>query len=267
MSWARVVATLLVVSWLGAGRSVSAAYTLFNPVPEAELRPLAIDRPDITESPVTVDAGHFQFEGDVIRWNKESRNAKRSTLVIWSGLYKLGLTQSLDVQGGVEAYTIEQNTKGRTTDSGVGAAILRCKWNVYGNDGESRTALGVLPYVGAPAADLGYRSLQYGVGVPFSFALNERYSLGAQAQLDIIPDGDSHRPRFFQSLVLDGTLWGPLDFFVEGVAFFGAGPSQYLLDGGLVFSISSNVAVDVALNLGINAPAPTRAYLGLSFRV
>ena len=39
-------------------------HNLFNPAPENLLRELATDRPDKTEEPGTVDAGHFQFEVD-----------------------------------------------------------------------------------------------------------------------------------------------------------------------------------------------------------
>ena len=37
-------------------------YTLFNPTPRDRLREMSTDRPDKTESPFTVDAGHFQIE-------------------------------------------------------------------------------------------------------------------------------------------------------------------------------------------------------------
>src|SRR5271154_6702742 len=40
------------------------SYNLFNPVPVALMRELQPDRPDETESPYTVDAGHFQLEMD-----------------------------------------------------------------------------------------------------------------------------------------------------------------------------------------------------------
>ena len=40
------------------------SYNLFCPVPEALLRELSPDRPDKTESPYTVDAGHFQLGMD-----------------------------------------------------------------------------------------------------------------------------------------------------------------------------------------------------------
>src|ERR1022692_3166856 len=39
-------------------------YTLFNPMPNTLLRELSPARPDKTESPYTVDAGHFQLEMD-----------------------------------------------------------------------------------------------------------------------------------------------------------------------------------------------------------
>ncbi len=39
-------------------------YNLFNPVPENLMRELSPDRPDETESPYTVDAGHYQLEMD-----------------------------------------------------------------------------------------------------------------------------------------------------------------------------------------------------------
>src|SRR5258707_15821817 len=39
-------------------------YTLFNPTPREYMRAFTTDRPDLTESPFTVDAGHFQLEMD-----------------------------------------------------------------------------------------------------------------------------------------------------------------------------------------------------------
>ena len=37
----------------------------------AQLRPLSTDRPDTTESPRTVDAGHFQFELELAAWERD----------------------------------------------------------------------------------------------------------------------------------------------------------------------------------------------------
>ena len=39
-------------------------YSLFHPVPRELMRELTPDRPDKTEGPFTVDAGHYQLEMD-----------------------------------------------------------------------------------------------------------------------------------------------------------------------------------------------------------
>ena len=41
-------------------------FNLFNPVPKDLMRELAADRPDKTDCPFTVDAGHFQIEMDFV---------------------------------------------------------------------------------------------------------------------------------------------------------------------------------------------------------
>src|SRR5438093_6841318 len=46
-------------------------YHLFNPTPRAFLRELSTDRPDKTESPYTVDAGHFQIEMDLVSYSRD----------------------------------------------------------------------------------------------------------------------------------------------------------------------------------------------------
>ena len=40
-------------------------YTLFNPTPADQMRSFNTDRPTKSNVPYTVDAGHFQYEGDV----------------------------------------------------------------------------------------------------------------------------------------------------------------------------------------------------------
>src|SRR5262245_66185319 len=41
-------------------------YDLFHPTPNELMREMSTDRPDQTESPYTVDAGHFQVEMDLV---------------------------------------------------------------------------------------------------------------------------------------------------------------------------------------------------------
>src|SRR6266436_4230281 len=53
-----------------------AAYHLFNPTPREYLREMVADRPDKTESPYTVDAGHFQVETDLVSYTRDHDTAQ-----------------------------------------------------------------------------------------------------------------------------------------------------------------------------------------------
>ena len=65
-----------VAAWAGEPAPASSgpaadksAYTLWHPTPRALLRELTTDRPDKTESPYTVDAGHVQIEADLVNYS------------------------------------------------------------------------------------------------------------------------------------------------------------------------------------------------------
>src|SRR5436190_23093328 len=49
-------------------------FNLFNPTPGELMREFRTDRPDKTESPYTVDAGHFQVEVDELRYTYDRYN-------------------------------------------------------------------------------------------------------------------------------------------------------------------------------------------------
>jgi hypothetical protein len=41
----------------------------------------------------------------------------------------------------------------------------------------------------------------------------------------------------------------------------------YTANGGLIYNVNDNMKVDIATNLGLVDEAPTRVYVGLSFRI
>ena len=250
--------------------SLTQRYHLFKPVPRAELREFALDRPDVTESPQTVDAGHFQFEGDVVKWVKDNGSVSKRTLNIWNGIYKFGLTNNWDVHFIYEAYNLDYNNDGDKIEEGGGAFTLRLKRNFWGNDGDTKTALGVIPYVTFPTGNPFEKNqdVAFGVGFPFSCDINGKLGWGGQPQFDFVPDEEGNYDlSFFQSVVIGGTVIGNLDFYAEAVGYVLKGDDQFLVNGGLIYNVSPNVKVDVATNIGLNTPSPTRVYLGLSFRI
>ena len=74
-------------------------YNLFNPVPENLMRDLSPDRPDVTESPYTVDAGHYQLEMDFANFTYDKTDG--TTTKAWDVgdfNFKAGLLNNVDVQ-------------------------------------------------------------------------------------------------------------------------------------------------------------------------
>src|SRR5437773_2700383 len=148
-------------------------YTLFNPTPREAMREFTTDRPDKTESPYTVDAGHFQVELDLITYahDHETSSARDVRVNAWSVVpvnLKVGLLNWMDLQTVIESYnhsTTEDGTTGQTVrQSGFGDVTSRIKANLWGNDGGT-TALAVLPFVKFPTSQehLGNNSVVGGV--------------------------------------------------------------------------------------------------------
>src|SRR5438093_4618914 len=85
-------------------------YNLFNPTPFELVREMTTDRPDKTESPFTVDAGHFQIEADILhytydRYNPAHTDTRIETVSIAPMNLKVGLRNGVDLQLVLETYT------------------------------------------------------------------------------------------------------------------------------------------------------------------
>nr|WP_262696887.1 transporter [Chryseobacterium shandongense] len=88
------------------------------------------DRPDVTESPYTVDAGHIQYEADVLRLTREESDVtKTKTLLVNQANIKIGITGSTAVQIGFQSYGLQEETEKSSGDisktNGFGDIMLR----------------------------------------------------------------------------------------------------------------------------------------------
>src|SRR5262245_46157217 len=68
---------LSVVSVAAAGNPKD-QFTLLNPTPSTLMREMYTDRPDKTEVPFTVDAGHVQTESDVFSYVYDDEDGTRT---------------------------------------------------------------------------------------------------------------------------------------------------------------------------------------------
>jgi hypothetical protein len=148
-------------------------YNLFHPTPDSLLRELTTDRPDKTDSPYTVDAGHYQIELDLLNYTQDCTDQAVQTLAIAPINLKVGLFNNVDLQFIVETYTIQRTSghdaQAHETIAGFGDVLIRCKTNFWGNDGGT-TAGGMMPFLKLPtgATELDNGGVEGGIIFPLA---------------------------------------------------------------------------------------------------
>ncbi|MEN0020951.1 MAG: transporter [Planctomycetota bacterium] len=145
-------------------------FHLFNPTPKSLRRPLSADRPDLTESPYTVDAGAFQLEMSFLEYTfNDSAGVETDTYAVAPLNLKAGLTNDIDIQFIWTPYIRIDSDEGDA--DGTGDLQLRVKINVWGNDGGD-TAFALLPYITLPVGDEDVSSDDVEGGIVLPFALD-----------------------------------------------------------------------------------------------
>jgi hypothetical protein len=237
-------------------------YTIFDPVPVDLMRELTPDRPDKTESPYTVDAGHFQLEMDIANLAlNDSAGVRTRAWNIAPLNIKIGLLNNVDLQFVFDDYlsvrTHDHVTRTTTTQSGVGDFTPRLKVNVWGNDG-GPTALGFLPFVKFPtnSDQLGNNSVEGGALFPFAAKLPAGFDMGMETGLRFLRNevGRSYHEEFVQSVTFGHALMGKLEGYLE---FFSSVSTERgsgwigTVDFGLTYAIAENVELDCGCNAGV----------------
>jgi hypothetical protein len=256
-------------------------YSVANPVPPALLRELSTDRPDQTESPYTVDAGHFQVELDFVNYTRDHDTAGGADLraeawAIAPVNLKLGLTNRLDVQLMVDPH-VTVRTEDRTTGtvtraSGFGDVTTRVKFNFWGNDG-GPTAFAVMPFVKWPLSASGIRNGKTEGGVIFilGFELPAGWGSAVMTEVDFVSDGTGGRDtEWINSITFAHELTERLGGYVEFFTVTGNAPGfqwQGQLDVGLTYAVNPNTQLDLGCNFGVTRSAPDcQPFVGLSRR-
>lgn len=241
------------------------------------LREMSTDRPDKTESPYTVDAGHVQVELEIVAYTRDRDAGLRAeTFTIASMNLKLGVTRSTDLQlvfGGYIRQTVTAKTRDRTRDTtrGVGDVTLRLKHNLWGNDG-GPTALAVMPFVTLPTAgnDLGTQAAEFGLIVPLAISVARGIGVGLMTEIDFAKDEGGYQPSFVNSATVAFDLTERLGLYTELFTERSvARRSRWVVTGdvGLTYAVSPDVQLDAGVNLGLTDAADDLAlFVGVSRR-
>ena len=270
----------------GVGKSPvppdKSGYHLFNPTPRELMREMSTDRPDKTESPYSVDAGHMQIEMDFVTYTRDhdtsgGADTETESWMVAPINLKVGVANWADLQFVVESYQTVR-TKDRTTgavvrNSGFGDLTIRFKANLWGNDG-GPTALAAMPYVKVPTNqdDLGNDAVEGGLILPLAIELPWGWGMGVMPQFDVVRDdvGNGHHGVAVNTLTLGhdivGKLAGYVEFFSE-VNLEGDAPWVGTIDLGLTYALTDDIQLDGGVNLGVTRSADdVNPFLGLSVR-
>jgi hypothetical protein len=284
MNGARYAQIVLTVLWVfgSAGTAVpqeetepsadKSGYTLFNPTPAKLLREVSIDGPGATESPYTVDAGHFQIELSFVEFTSDKSDTAWSFATM---LLKAGLRNNLDVELVLEPYSIvkESTEGGRMSSQGFGDTSLRFKYNLWGNDG-GRTALALTPYVRFPTSgqNLGSRSVEGGLRGPFELELPGEVYLDVTSGFDFLKakDGSGYHPEFINAISVYRHLLNRLGGYVE---FFSAvsthNTSEWTgtFDTGFIYELAEDMQLKGGVNIGVTSSADDlTVFIGAAWR-
>lgn len=248
--------------------------TLFNPVPKSMMREMETDRPDVTESPYTVDAGHIQYETDAVRLTREESDlTKTKTLLINQGNIKIGITGSTAVQIGFQSYGIQKETEKSSGDisktHGFGDITLRIKQNITGND-KGNFVMAVLPYAKIPSSKYDDESrFEYGLIVPMIYKFAGDWNLGFQVEVDRLKDQDL--PEMHTELLQTLTISHPLIKNLDGIAEtyytydFKAHEFSNYINAALQMEVMKNFKIDAGLNYGLQHHWEKHYFIGFSY--
>lgn len=274
-----VIALLGLVPFAGLAEEHpdKSGYNLFRPTPVSLMRDMETDRPDKTETPVTVDAGHFQLEMDFATYTFDQ--TKHETTEAWAVApinVKVGLLNNVDLQMIVETYNT-QTTKNRDTGhsdraSGFGDVTLRVKTNFWGND-RGFSAFGMIPFVKLPTArdDIGNGAVEGGVILPLILRLPADWDIGTEIAVAHARNSarDGYHQEFIQSVTVGhdiGKWSGYLELFSNVTNEPHAGWVA-TFDCGVTYRVTRNVQLDAGVNIGLTEAADDlNPFVGLSVR-
>ncbi len=283
----RFAALVLASCWLaGATRASDDAsdktlpdksgYNLLNPTPDEAMRELSPDRPDKTESPYTLDAGHFMVEMDFATFtHDDTAGVRTETWNVAPVNLKVGLLNNVDLQFIYDNYVHvrTEDRLGTMTQSGFGDLTPRLKINLWGNDG-GNTAFALLPFVKVPVNTdrLGNDAVEGGMILPLSVKLPAEWAMGLEAATSCSRNrtGSGYHAEFIHTVTFDHAIVGKLSGYGE---FFSdlsteGGPGWVgTVDVGLEYLVTENVQLDCGCNVGVTPAADdVNAFTGITAR-
>jgi hypothetical protein len=253
-------------------------YWLLNPVPDDQMRGFSTDRPTKSNVPYTVDAGHFQYETDLVNFTHQAIGpVHTNTILAPNPTFKVGVSNNADLEVNVPfagIHTFGSSTGPSSTVWGIGDTFVRAKVNLWGNDGGS-SAAALIPFVKAPSAPIGIGNggVEEGLIAPLALSLPKDFTLLLVPEIDALKNSvDNNRHgNFIFDVNLSREVIKNVTAYVELWSDHNDDPvvkiTQVSFDMALAWVVIPNVQLDVGANFGLNSVTPAvQVYTGLSQR-
>jgi hypothetical protein len=257
------------------------SFNIFNPVPVNLMRELNADRPDKTDCPFTVDAGHFQAEMDFAnltynRPNSERGNVRSTNVEVAPVNLKVGILNNLDFQLVFVSYQWEkidnQENGVKNLKVGFQGITPRFKLNIAGNDG-GFFALALIPFVSIPLGQqhFGNGSVEGGMGIPYALDI-PGWDVGFQTtfQFNRNTIDAGYHTEFDNSVSVGHSLIGKMLISAE---FYSGVSSEHgtewigTVDTWLTYQMTENLRIDGGVYIGITPVADDwHPWMGMTWR-
>ena len=244
--------------------------------PAGALSAICTDRPTKSNYACTVNAGHVQYESDLLNGSFLRLNGVTTdTYFVVNPTLKYGVTSDVDVEVNVSPAEIVRTHDKAGEDgpiAGDSDLYLRLKYNFLNAQGGNLQAT-ILPYVKAPTArpGIGDGVVEGGLILPVNYKLNSFLTLTTVPEVDFYEDsiGGGRHANTVQLINLGvslprnftfyGELWGDWNFDPAGVI------RQYSADAAIAYGVTAYLQLDAGANFGLNRYTPgVQAYVGVS---
>lgn len=243
--------------------------------------PIVTDRPDFTESPLTVPRGHIQLETGYTGTYDRENGRRESAHSFPEALLRIGLLTDWELRVGWTGFIYqeelfrEKNDAGRTVsrnphERSATDLYAGFKWHFL-DQGHGLPDLAIIPALWLPTGEgIGTSGdVDPEIKLAWSYDLSEQLALSGNANLRV-PTEDGH--RFIQaagSLSLSASITDWLGCYGE---YFGFYPNAidsdaaHYLNGGFTFLATDNLQFDIRAGVGLNEEAAD-AFVGAGISI
>jgi len=232
--------------------------------------PLVTDRPDFTESTLTIPAGHLQLEsGYTFTYDREGdERVKDHTFP--EILLRVGIVEDVELRIEWAGWSFneelfsERNDNGRTVNvtnrvTGVNDLGLGFKFHLLDQDGW-QPDFGIIAKIDVPTGNQGLSTSDVDpfVGLLWAYDLDERSSLAGNLNFAVPTDEDG---RFFETSASLTYAYSITDDFGAYLEYFGFYPTgndasdAHFINGGFTYLVTNDLQFDIRVGHGLNEEA------------